>query len=213
MTIRVGIADDQALVRSGFASILGASEDIEVVGEAGNGHEAVTLAMSKPLDVLLMDIRMPGLDGIQATRDVMAKVAVPPRVCILTMFDTDELVYSALVAGASGFLLKDSTPDELRSAVRTIADGSALFGPSALRSLVDACKQQSVLGDRERFASLTPREREILGLVAAGNNNAEIAAELNVAESTVKTHFGRLLAKLGVRDRVHAVLFAHGHDL
>jgi DNA-binding NarL/FixJ family response regulator len=208
--IRVVIADDQALVRGGFRMILDAQRDIEVVGEAEDGMQALRLARELAPDVVLMDVRMPVMDGIEATR----QLAGGPRVVILTTFDLDEYVYDALRAGASGFLLKRSSRDELINAVRVIAAGDALLAPPVTRRLLDRFAENQV--DTEIVAKLdvlTAREREILVLVAKGNSNAEIAAELHLTEHTVKTHVSRMLAKTGARDRVQAVILAYNAGL
>jgi len=214
--IRVLIADDQGLVRGGFRMILDSQPDIEVVGEAGNGREAIALARELEPDVVLMDIRMPELDGIAATRQIVGCEDGPAaRVLILTTFDLDEYVYDALAAGASGFLLKDSSPDQLVAAIRVVAGGEALIAPSITSRLIDQFART-----RPRHASpppgldeLTARELEVFKLVARGMSNGEIAASLVVSDSTVKTHIARLLAKLGLRDRVHAVVLAYESGL
>ncbi|MFD9770487.1 response regulator [[Kitasatospora] papulosa] len=217
---RVLLADDQTLVRTGFRMILGA-DGIDVVGEASNGAEAVEVARRVRPDVVLMDIRMPEMDGLEATRRILAgpRPAEPvraggtplpgePRVVILTTFDLDRYVYAALSAGASGFLLKDVTPEHLVSAVRT---GDALLAPAITRRLVQRfARHGGDTADLHRdLASLTPRELEVLGLLARGLSNAELAARLHLAETTVKTHVARVLAKLGLRDRVQAVIVAY----
>jgi DNA-binding NarL/FixJ family response regulator len=210
--VRVVVADDQELVRSGFAMIVDAQPDMAVVGEAGDGHEAVAVARRERADVVLMDIRMPRLDGIEATRLLAGPgVADPVKVVILTTFDLDEYVFAALRAGASGFLLKDVRRDDLLHAVRVVAAGEALLAPSVTRRLIaDYAKRPpaaaSPPADLDR---LTPREREVLALIGRGRNNAEIGAELIVGEATVKTHVGRVLMKLGLRDRVQAVIYAY----
>ena len=214
MPIRVLIVDDQALIRTGFRMILGAEEDVEIVGEASDGDQAVDSTRRLRPDVVLMDIRMPHLDGIEATRRVLADAAGDGRevrVLILTTFDLDEYVYDALRAGASGFLLKDAPPDQLVSAIRVIAQGEALLAPSVTRRLIEdfttgpRASSEPVPGLDE----LTPRELEVFRLLARGMSNAEIAAELVVSEATVKTHVARLLMKLRVRDRVQAVVLAY----
>ena len=210
--VRVVIADDQELVRSGFAMIVDAQDDLAVVGEAGDGREAVDVARRERADVVLMDIRMPRLDGIEATRLLAGPdVRDPVKVVILTTFDLDEYVFAALRAGASGFLLKDVRRDDLVQAVRVVAAGEALLAPSVTRRLIaDYARRPGAaaapLPDLDR---LTPREREVLGLIGRGRNNAEIGAELIVGEATVKTHVGRVLMKLGLRDRVQAVIYAY----
>ena len=211
MTVRVVVADDQPVVRTGFRTILEAA-GVEVVAEAGDGREAVAVARRFRPDVVLMDIRMPELDGIEATRQLAGpEVADPVRVLVLTTFDLDDYVYDALRAGASGFLLKDVGREELVAAVRVVAAGEALLAPSVTRRLLEefarrpAAERPSPAG----LDALTPREREVLALVARGRSNAEIAAELYVGEATVKSHVAHLLMKLGLRDRIHAVIHAY----
>lgn len=208
--LRVLLADDQTLVRTGFRLILRA-DGIDVVAEATNGAEAVEAARRTLPDVVLMDVRMPEMDGLEATRRILADASAAPRVIILTTFDLDRYVYAALSAGASGFLLKDVTPEQLTSAVRTVRAGDALLAPAITRRLVKRFAQQgggSAALHRD-LASLTPREREVLGLLARGLSNAELAARLHLAETTVKTHVARILAKLGLRDRAQAVIVAY----
>jgi DNA-binding NarL/FixJ family response regulator len=209
--IRVLIADDQALVRAGFRMILDAEEDIDVVGEASDGNEAVEQARRLEPDVVLMDIRMPELDGIEATRQVVAAGRDDPaRVLMLTTFDLNEYVYEALRAGASGFLLKDVPPEELAAGIRVVARGDALLAPSITRRLIHECARATpTAGPPRGFDELTAREVEVFKLVARGLSNAEIAAELIVSETTVKTHVARLLMKLGLRDRVQVVVIAY----
>ncbi len=209
--IRVFLADDQALVRSGFRMLIGAEDDLEVVGEGADGAETVREVRRTPTDVVLMDIRMPVMDGVEATRRIVAE-GLPTRVLVLTTFDLDEYVFSALKAGASGFMLKDARPEELLNAIRTVAAGEAVIAPSATRRLLDhvlPTLPASPEGVDHRLDVLTDREREVLVEIAAGATNAEIATRLYMAEGTVKTHIGRLLAKLQVRDRVGLVLFAY----
>jgi DNA-binding NarL/FixJ family response regulator len=209
--IRVLLVDDQALVRGGFRMILRAEADIEVVGEAGNGEEAVVAAGRLAPDVVLMDVRMPVLDGIEATRRITAARAAT-RVLILTTFDLDEHVYDALEAGASGFVLKDIEPERLPEAVRVVAAGDALLAPSVTRRLVaEFARHRPAAGLRpgERLEQLTEREAGVLGQLARGLTNQEIAAALGVSETTVKTHVAHVLGKLGLRDRVQAVIFAY----
>jgi DNA-binding NarL/FixJ family response regulator len=207
--ISVLVADDQRLVRAGFQVILDLEPDITVVGEAGDGHEAITLATRLRPAVVLMDVRMPGMDGLTAARAIVADTA--SRVLMLTTFDSDEYVYTALRAGASGFLLKDTPSEHLVTAVRCVAAGDALIDPAITRRLI----QQFVRATRPstivpgQLAALTPREREVLRHIAQGLSNAEIAGELTVEENTVKTHVGRILIKLGLRDRVQAVVLAY----
>jgi DNA-binding NarL/FixJ family response regulator len=224
MTIRVVLADDQALLRKGFRMILEAEEGVEIVGESPDGAEAVRLVELYRPDVVLMDVRMPVLDGIEATRAITSSAAGDKtRVLILTTFDLDEYAFSALRAGASGFLLKDVPPAELVSAIRTVARGDAVVSPRITRRLLEeyadtlpdlsadaegADGQGDGAAEHPALASLTEREREVLLAVADGLSNAEIAERLYVSEATVKSHVGRLLAKLGLRDRVQAVVFA-----
>jgi DNA-binding NarL/FixJ family response regulator len=211
--IRVLLADDQALVRAGFRMILDAEEDIGVVGEASDGNEAVEQARRLEPDVVLMDIRMPELDGIEATRRVVAarEDDSPTRVIMLTTFDLNEYVYEALRAGASGFLLKDVPPEQLVAGIRTVAEGEALLAPSITRRLIQefASATPAPAEPPAGLGELTARELEVFKLVARGLSNAEIAAELVVSETTVKTHVARVLMKLGLRDRVQAVVLAY----
>ncbi|MFC5750196.1 response regulator [Actinomadura rugatobispora] len=218
MTIRVVIVDDQGMVRTGFGVLLNAQPDIEVVGEAVNGEEGLRVIAELEPDVVLMDVRMPVMDGLEATRRLLDGASgdgdggrAGPKVLMLTTFDLDDYVYEALRAGASGFLLKDASAGELSDAVRIIAAGDALLSPSITRRLI---AEFSRLGaprapSRKRLEELTERETEVLVLVARGLSNGEIAAELVVAEQTVKTHFGRILMKLGLRDRPQAIVFAY----
>jgi DNA-binding NarL/FixJ family response regulator len=211
--IRVAIVDDQALVRTGFRMVLEAEPDLVVVCEAGDGAAAVELARSTPVDVMLMDVRMPGVDGIDATRSVTA-VTDPPRVLVLTTFDLDDIVYDALRAGASGFLLKDAPEERLITAIRVVADGGSLFAPSVTRRLIEEfSRRRAPSVPPEGMRSLTEREAEVLTHLARGESNAEIAAALFVTENTVKTHVARLLMKLGLRDRVQAVVLAYESGL
>ena len=213
--IRVLLADDQPLIRLGFRMVLSSAPDIELVGEAETGAAAVDLPTALRPDVVLMDVRMPGMDGIDTTRRIFSE-SPQSRVLILTTFDLDEYAYAALNAGASGFLLKDAQPAELIAAIRTIARGDAVIAPRITRLLLDAfaghlpndSPAPSPLIDR-----LTPRERQVLGEVAAGRSNQEIATRLVLSEATVKTHLGRILTKLELRDRIQAVVFAHHHRL
>ncbi|MER7279254.1 response regulator transcription factor [Dactylosporangium sp. NPDC000244] len=209
--IRVLLADDQALVRGGFRSILDGQDDIDVAGEAADGAEAVSLALTLAPDVILMDIRMPRLDGIEATRRLLAGGRSRARVLMLTTFDEDEYVYQALRAGASGFLLKSAPPRELAGAVRTVAAGEALLAPEITRRMIEEYVRRPRPGAARPagLEMLTPRELEVLGLIARGRSNAEIGAQLYLSEPTVKTHVTRMLAKLGLRDRVQAVVFAY----
>jgi DNA-binding NarL/FixJ family response regulator len=205
--IRVLLTDDQSLVRAGFRMILRAEPDFEVVGEAGDGLEAVERARELEPDVVLMDIRMPELDGIEATRRLTA-LPNPPRVLVLTTFDLDEYVYESLRAGASAFLLKDAPEEQLIAAVRVVADGGSLFGASVTRRLIEEFARPRT-GPPAALAQLTDREREVLELVARGRSNAEIAAELVVSEHTAKTHVASILQKLDLRNRVQAVVLAY----
>jgi DNA-binding NarL/FixJ family response regulator len=212
MSIRVLLADDQTLVRSGFRALLERSEDIEVVGEAANGEEAVERARAERPDVVLMDIRMPGVDGLEATRRISAdKSLAAVRVIMLTTFELDEYVFEALHAGASGFLLKDVEPDELRSAVRVVAQGEALLSPSITRRLI---REYVVQPGRHRpppeaLDALTEREREVLALVAQGLSNREIAERLVISPATAKTHVSRTMMKLQAHDRAQLVVLAY----
>lgn len=213
--IRVFLADDQALVRSGFRMLIDSSEDLRVVGEASDGAEAVAALTEDPADVVLMDVRMPVLDGVEATRRITA-AGLPTRVLVLTTFDLDEYAFAALRAGASGFLLKDARPADLLTAIRTVAAGDAVVAPSTTRRLLDHVAPTLTSSPRAqdpRLALLTDREREVLDQVATGATNAEIAATLYMAEGTVKTHIGRLLTKLQARDRVGLVLFAYENGI
>jgi DNA-binding NarL/FixJ family response regulator len=213
MTIRVLIADDQALMRGGFRMILDAQDDIEVVGEAIDGRDAIEQFGRLHPDVIVMDVRMPAMDGIEATRR-LTEGDSPARVLILTTFDLDEYVYGALRAGASGFLLKDRPPEELVSAVRVVASGEALLAPSVTRRLIEEfAKRRKEPTPPEGLDELTHREREVLALMAQGLSNTEIAAHLFVAETTVKTHVGRVLQKLQLRDRAQAVVLAYESGL
>ena len=209
--IRVVIADEQTLVRTGLRMILAAEPDIEVVGEAADGAEAVASCAEQQPDVVLMDVRMPGVDGIEATRTITA-TGDRARVLVLTTFDLDEYVYDALRAGASGFLLKDAPEERLTTAIRVVADGGSLFAPSVTRRLIEEFARRPEL-PRTDLSPLTERESEVLRLVARGLSNAEIATTLFVTENTVKTHVARMLMKLGVRDRVQAVVLAYESGL
>ena len=218
MSPRIGvlIADDQPMVRAGLRMILEDEPDIDIVGEAADGNEAVAVAAKTEPDVILMDVRMPHLDGLEATRRIVRGQEHGPRVLILTTFDLDAYVYEALLAGASGFVLKDIQPERLVDAIHVIANGEALLSPSVTRRLIeqfvrrppDAARQPS-----RELQQLTPREAEILRLVARGLSNAEIAAQAFVSEPTVKTHVARILMKLGLRDRVQVVVYAYEHGL
>jgi len=209
VSIRVLLADDQRLVRAGFRQIL-TSEGFEVVGEAGDGREAVELARQHRPDVVLMDVRMPNLDGIEATRRILADPEPWTRVLVLTTFDLDEYVYEALRAGASGFLLKDAPEDQLAAAIRVVADGGSLFAPSVTARLIAEFAQRARRQEPPpELDELTPRELEVLRLIARGLSNEEIAAELVVSEHTARTHVSRILSKLDLRDRVQAVVLAY----
>jgi DNA-binding NarL/FixJ family response regulator len=216
MTIKVLIADDQAMVREGFGALLAAQPDLLVVGDAANGAEAVAAARRLDPDVVLMDVRMPVLDGLAATRQLLGdRAADRPRVLILTTFDLDDYVYEALRAGASGFLLKDAPAADLVQAVRVVAGGDALLAPAVTRRLIAEFAARP-RPDRPRptsLAGLTARETEVLRLIARGRSNGEIATDLVVAEQTVKTHVGRILGKLGLRDRAQAVVVAYESGL
>ncbi len=218
MTTSVLIADDQAMVRAGFAALLDAQDDLHVVGQAADGAEAVALAARLTPDVVLMDVRMPRLDGIAATRRILGPdfpAARVPRILMLTTFDIDDYVYDALEAGASGFLLKDALPEELAHAVRVVAGGDALLAPSVTRRMIahfTSRRPRAGVVDA-RLGELTDREREVLTLIGRGRSNAEIGSELFISEQTVKTHVGKILAKLGARDRVQAVIFAYDAGL
>ena len=211
MSIGVLIADDQALVRAGFRMILEAEQDLRVVAEAKDGEEAVQAARRKRPDIVLMDIRMPVMDGLDATRRIIAATVEPPRVLILTTFDLDEYVFDALHAGASGFLLKDVPPEQLVAGIRVVAEGDSLLSPSVTRRLIESFVHQhpQTPGPPPGLEELTARELEILGLIARGLSNAEIAEQLVVSSTTVKTHVARVLSKLGLRDRVQAVVLAY----
>lgn len=213
MSIRVLIADDQALVRSGFRLIVETRPDLEAVGEAESGEEAVRRARELEPDVILMDIRMPGLDGIEATKQIVASGS-PARVLVLTTFDLDEYVYAAIRAGASGFLLKDVRPVDLVDSIRLVANGNALLGPTVTRRLLERFADTGHAdASSAAIASLTEREKEILRLLAGGLSNAELAQQLVLSETTVKTHVSNVLRKLGVRDRVQAVVVAYDAGL
>ena len=212
--IRVVVVDDQPLIRAGFAMVLAAQSDIEVVGEAENGADALALLARTAADVVIMDIRMPVMDGVEATRR-LGLLPHTPRVLVLTTFDTDEDAFAALQAGASGFLLKNTPPEEVVSAIRVVAAGESVVAPRVTRQLLDrfAGKLAPEAHHDARLDLLTAREREVLGLVAEGLSNSEIAARLFIAEATVKTHFGKILTKLELRDRVQAVIFAFDSGL
>jgi DNA-binding NarL/FixJ family response regulator len=216
MSTRILLIDDQELLRMGFRMVLDAQSDLEVVGEAGDGAEGVKLAGELQPDVILMDVRMPGMDGVQATRALVG-AGCRAHIIILTTFDLDEYAHAALRAGASGFLLKDAQPADLLSAIRAVASGDAVVAPSTTRRLLATIAHQLPAPGEEhgdaRLETLTPREREVLEAVARGLSNAEIAAALVLSEATVKTHVGRILAKLELRDRVQIVVYAYDHGL
>jgi DNA-binding NarL/FixJ family response regulator len=208
MTIRVLVVDDQSMVRAGFRMLLSREQDVDVVAEASNGLEAVDKAARFQPDVVLMDIRMPELDGLQATRQILA--ADPSaRVLVLTTFDLDEYVYEALRAGASGFVLKDDPPEQLLGAIRTVAAGDALLSPSVTKRVIDQFSRLPRHEPPEELDELTEREREVLALIAEGRSNAEIGEALFISDTTVKTHVTHVLQKLGLRDRVQAVVLAY----
>ncbi|MER7503803.1 response regulator transcription factor [Nonomuraea pusilla] len=209
MTIRVLVADDQGMVRTGFTAFLSAQPDLDVVGEAADGEEAVRLVAELSPDVVLMDVRMPVLDGLQATRRILSAGGRPPKVLILTTFDLDDYVYEALRAGASGFLLKDASAGQLAEAVRVVAAGEALLAPSVTRRLISEFARLGPRRPRATLHGVTERETEVLTLVAHGLSNQEIAERLVLSEQTVKTHVGRVLAKLGLRDRAQAIVHAY----
>jgi DNA-binding NarL/FixJ family response regulator len=208
--VRVLIADDQEMVRAGFRMLLESQAGITVVGEAGDGERAVAMARRLEPQVVLMDVRMPVLDGIAATRRLSDDPAVAARVLVLTTFDLDDYVYGALRAGASGFLLKDAPPEQLIAAIHTVANGDALLAPSITRRVIQTfAAMPAAPRPAPELDELTPREREVLELLARGRSNAEIAADLVITETTTKTHVARVLAKLRLRDRVHAVIYAY----
>jgi DNA-binding NarL/FixJ family response regulator len=216
VTIRVVLADDQALVRAGFRALLDRTEDIEVVGEAADGAAAIASARDRRPDVVLMDVRMPVLDGIEATRRIVADPSLSDvKVLVLTTFEVDEYVFEALRAGASGFLLKDVEPDDLRQAVRLVADGQALLSPSVTRRVFAEFSErpQRAAPDQSRLAPLTDREREVVALVARGLTNDEIAVRLYMSPATAKTHINRAMSKVGARDRAQLVVLAYESGL
>ncbi|GGZ80727.1 DNA-binding response regulator [Streptomyces bluensis] len=212
--IRVVVVDDQPLIRAGFAMVLAAQSDIQVVGEAENGADALKLLAGTEADVVIMDIRMPVMDGVEATGR-LSRLSGAPRVLVLTTFDTDEDAFAALQAGASGFLLKNTPPEEVVTAIRVVAAGESVVAPRVTRQLLDrfAGKLAPTPRHDERLDLLTARERDVLRLIAEGLSNSEIASRLFIAEATVKTHFGKILTKLDLRDRVQAVIFAYDAGL
>ncbi|MGW9414211.1 response regulator [Arthrobacter cupressi] len=213
-TIRVALVDDQQLVRSGFGMLINSQPDLEVVAEAGNGFDAVRALSATAADVVLMDVRMPGMDGIEATRRIL-ELSRDPKIVVLTTFDLDEYALAAIEAGASGFLLKDAPPEELLEAIRTVHRGDAVIAPSTTRRLLDhvapllRARTPERNGHAAAVERLTAREREVFELIAQGRSNPEIAADLYLSEATVKTHVGHILAKLGARDRVQVVVIAY----
>ena len=214
MTISVVLADDQAMVRAGFRLIIEAEDDLEIGGEASDGEEAIEAARRLDPDVVLMDIQMPKLDGIGATKRIAGDPDIRSRVVILTTFEQDDYVFEALRAGASGFLLKNAPPEQLVEAVRTVAAGDALLSPAVTRRVIEDYAQRTVARNNDAgLDSLTERELEVLRLLATGKSNAELAQELFLGEGTIKTHVSSLLAKLGLRDRVQAVVFAYESGL
>ena len=212
--IRVIIADDQPLVRTGLRTVLETEPDIKVVGEAADGEQAVSLCSREHADVVLMDVRMPRMDGLSAARR-LSELGAPTRIVMLTTFDLDEYVYEALRLGASGFILKDATADQLVSAIRVAADGNAMLAPTVTRRLIAEFGERFAERQRHRpkLDALTEREREVLGLIGSGLSNGEIATRLHLSETTVKTHVGHILSKLDLRDRVQAVIVAHDAGL
>ena len=213
-SIRVVLADDQDLIRAGFTMILSVEDDIEVVAEASDGKSAIDTVIEYEPDVVLMDVQMPGMDGIEATREITSRTR-DPKVVILTTFDSDEYLFESLQAGASGFLLKNSDPDDLVSAIRSVADGHALLAPEVTRRVISrfARAPGQVVRNTDRMSELTDRERDVLVLMSRGFSNSEIAADLVLGEATVKTHVSRILMKLDVRDRVKAVVAAYESGL
>ncbi len=215
MSIRVAVVDDQALVRGGFAMVLGHQADIDVVAEAGTGLEAIDVALEHRPDVIVMDIRMPDMDGLEATNRILAEADWPVRILIVTTFDPDEYIYKALRAGASGFVLKDTPPEDLVTAVRVVADGGALLSPSITRRLIGRFAEHLAAESKlsSRLDRLTDREKEVLTAIARGLNNQEISESLFIGAATVKTHVSNILSKLGIRDRAQAVVFAYESGL
>lgn len=211
--IRILVADDQPMIRAGIRAILDSQPDMTVIGEAETGRVAIDRTRSLRPDVVLMDVRMPELDGLAATREILGVPGHTPRVLMLTTFDIDDYVYAALRAGASGFLLKDSDPEELMRAVRVVANSEALLSPRITRRLIENFVEAQPTPPSTALNGLTDREREVLQHIATGKSNAEIAKELHIAEQTIKTHVSRILHKLGLRDRVHAVVFGYENGL
>ena len=212
MTIKIYLVDDQELVRAGFAMVIGSQPDMEIVGQAGNGAEAVDQLLDVDADVVIMDVRMPKLDGVAATKIITDRSPETPRVIVLTTFDLDEHAFAALRAGAAGFLLKDTPPDRLLEAIRTVHAGDSVIAPSTTKRLVERFVDEvpdPIRGEAPVLAGLTEREREVLLEIANGLSNSEIAAKFFVSEATVKTHVGRILAKTGLRDRVALVVLAY----
>lgn len=214
MTVRVVLVDDQAMIRTGFKMILESEEDIEVVGEASDGQQAVSMTRAARPDVVLMDVQMPTMDGLEATGRIVRDATIPSRIVILTTFERDDYIFEALRAGASGFLLKNSPSEELVHAVRVVASGDALLAPSVTRKVIEGFLRRPASGSSEvELQRLTERETEILQLLATGKSNSELASHLFVGEGTVKTHISNVLTKLGLRDRMQAVIFAYESGL
>jgi DNA-binding NarL/FixJ family response regulator len=214
VSISVVLVDDQALIRTGFKMILEAEDDIEVIGEAGDGEQAISVAKSTRPDVVLMDVQMPTMDGLEATGRIVRETSIPSRILILTTFERDDYVLDALRAGASGFLLKNSPPEELVHAVRVIAAGDALLAPSVTRKVIEEFVHRPARRTNEvELQRLTERETEVLELLATGKSNSELACSLFVGEGTIKTHVSNVLTKLGLRDRMQAVIFAYESGL
>ncbi|MDT0213779.1 response regulator transcription factor [Rothia sp. ARF10] len=214
MSVRVALVDDQALFRAGIAMVVSSQDDLEVVGQAGDGDEVVALVEQCRPDVVLMDVRMPRVDGVEATRRLLARFGEEaPRVLVLTTFDLDELAADAIEAGASGFVLKDTRPELLLAAIRTVAEGTQVVAAGATRAVFERFRQRTTATPGPELERLTPREREILLRAAQGLSNAEIAAAEFLSEATVKTHVSRILTKLALRDRVQLVVYAYEHGL
>ncbi|KGN36776.1 response regulator [Knoellia subterranea] len=214
MTTRIALVDDQALFRAGIAMVVGSQDDLEVVGEAGDGDEAVALVESTRPDVVLMDVRMPRVDGVEATRRILDRFGDnAPRVLVLTTFDLDELAADAIEAGASGFVLKETRPELLLAAIRTVAEGTQVVAAGATRAVFERFRERATAAPGAEYDRLTPREREILLRAAQGLSNAEIAEVEFLSEATVKTHVSRILTKLALRDRVQLVVYAYEHGL